>query len=137
MKTVLKSNASLLLLTFALLFGYGSMYAQGPQRGQQGPPPLPNDEQIEKMVSDLSEDLSLTDTQEKQVSDLYFAHFEEVSALVGDDNSKKPDRQVMEKVKKTFEAEVKSLLTADQQKKYDAFLKENAPKRRGQEKPNN
>jgi hypothetical protein len=136
MKTKFKKTAQFLFLSFAVLFTGLVAQAQqqgAPRGGQQGPPPLPTDEQIEKMVSNLSTELDLSETQEKQVSALYFAHFEEVEALTGEDDSR-PDRKVMEQLKEDFETEVKSVLTKDQQKQYETYLKNQKSQRGGQGK---
>ena len=124
MKTNFKKSSSLLLAILAILFSVNFAQAQprGQQGGQQGPPPLPNDEQIEEMVTELSDELSLSSAQEKQVSEAYFAHFEEVGEMTSNSNSR-PDREVMEQMRSDFETEVKSYLTKDQQKTWASLSK--------------
>ena len=102
-----------------------SQNLQAQQRGQQGPPPMPDDEQIEKMVEDLSEELSLTEDQEKQVSKKYFAHFDEVEAKI---EAGKPDRKEMETLKSDFEKDIEALLTDEQKEKYIDYLKKESTK---------
>lgn len=133
MKTKFKNATRLILVSLAILFSVTFAQAQ-PQGKQQGPPPLPNDEQIEKMVNDLSSELDLSETQEKQVSEFYFAHFEEVEAVT-DDGKSRPDREVMEQMKKDFETDVKSVLTKDQQKEFDAYMKKKESQKGGKGKP--
>lgn len=124
MQTKFKNiTVSMLVVLITMLTAYNS---QAQQRGQQGPPPLPDDEQIEQMVEDLSKTLSLTNDQEKLVSDKYFAHFDEVKAKVKEG---KPKREEMEKLKTEFEADVKSVLTDDQQDLYSSYIKEQKQKR--------
>lgn len=101
---------------------------QGQQRGQQGPPPLPDEEQIADMVSDLSKELSLTEAQESQVSNAYFTHFEELHKMIENSDSR-PNREVMEQIKSDFETEVKSYLTKEQQKEFSAYQKKQQSKR--------
>lgn len=128
MKTKVKSltTATIILAVFALFLFAGTLQAQ--PRGQQGPPKMPNDEQIKEMVQDLSETLSLTDKQEQEVSDKYTEHFAEMKAKMN--KNERPDREEMETMKSDFEEDIKSLLTKDQQKKYKSYLKENQPKPR-------
>lgn len=129
MKTKFKSltSATVILAVFVLFQFAGTLQAQ-PRGGQQGPPKMPNDEQIKEMVQDLSETLSLTEEQEQQVSDKYTEHFAEMKAKM--DGNQRPDRDEMESMKSDFEADIKSLLTKDQQKLYKSYLKENQPKPR-------
>ena len=95
-------------------------FAQAQQRGQQGPPPIPSEKEIEKMVEDLSNELSLDQEQEATISLLYVAHFEEVSDKM---ESGRPNRNEMEKLKSELETEVKDNLTDAQVTKYEAYLK--------------
>lgn len=121
MKTILKNLLRLSALAMILIITAHVTYAQ--PGGQQGPPKLPNDKQIEKMISNLSDELSLTKTQTDKVSELYKAHFKEVSDVMGDSQNSKPDRKVMEQMKEDFENDVEAVLTEDQQKLYIKFLK--------------
>lgn len=135
MKTKFKKTTRLVLVVLVAMLSVTLTQAQpgGQKGGQQGPPPLPTDDQIEKMVSDLSTELELSEAQEKQVSELYFAHFEEVEAVTDDGNSR-PDRDVMDQMKKDFETEVKSVLTKDQQKQYETYMKKQRSQRGGKGK---
>ena len=99
-----------------------SQFAQAQQRGQQGPPPTLDDDQIEAMVEDLSKELSLTADQGKEVSEKYFEHFDEVKALM---EKGRPDRKVMETLKSDFEKDIEVLLTDVQKEKYKDYLKKN------------
>lgn len=119
MKQLIKLAANGTMVLVILLISNQVIQAQ--QRGQQGPPPLPNDEQIEQMVESLSEELSLTNDQEKQVSEKYFAHFETIEKKM---TAGRPDHDEMEAMETDFEEEVKSLLTKSQQDLYSSYLKE-------------
>jgi len=88
------------------------------------------------MVTDLSKELNLDDEQEKLIGDLYVSHFDEVSEIT--ESSKKsgpPSREKMGTLKADFENEVKSLLHKDQQKLYEAYLKEKESQRKNQQRP--
>lgn len=135
MKTKIKKTTRLLFV-LGVLFSVTFVQAQqgAPRGGQQGPPPLPDDERIEEMVAELSDELSLSETQETQVSDAYFVHFEQVSEMLENGNSR-PDREVMEQMRSDFENEVKSYLTKDQQKDFDKYMKKQQSQKGGQGKP--
>lgn len=90
--------------------------------GQQGPPAVPSDKQITKMVTELDKELSLSDTQAEEVSELYFAHFKEIETI--QKSTQRPSREKMEKLDSEFETDVKKVLDNDQQKLYTAWLKE-------------
>lgn len=121
MKINIKKIAGILIIA-ALTAG---THLQAQQRDQQGPPPIPNASQIKTMVMKLSDTLVLNDAQSKQIYDLFIAHFEEVSTKI---EASKPPRSEMEALKTKFETEVKSILTTEQQKRFEFFMKENEPK---------
>lgn len=100
---------------------------QGQAGGQQGPPPVPSDKQITKMVKEVDKELSLNDEQKKQVSELYFAHFDEVENL--QKNNQRPSREKMQKLDSGFETDVMNVLDEDQQKLYTAWLKKQEKQR--------
>jgi hypothetical protein len=122
-----------ILVTAAIIFG-SIVYAQPQggrqQGGQQGPRPIPNEKQIKEMVSDLAKNISLTSTQEASVLKLYTEHFETVKEKTS--GTSKPKREEMDALKSDFEKSVKALLTTEQQKGYEAYLKKremNQPQR--------
>lgn len=119
-----------LTITIFFVFLFGLTQAQQHQR--QGPPPIPSEEQIEKIVTDLSSELSLTEEQENQVSALYFSHFKEVGELREKKQAEREkDRQEMEALRTEFEKKVKSHLTEEQQVKYDEFREKCTPRKSG------
>jgi len=137
MKRKIKTTAGTFIVIIVLLMAGNHSMAQQreQQRGQQGPPPIPDTEEINKMVTDLSKELSLTEMQEKQVSKLYFAHFEEVGKMrEKNKNSQGANRAEMEKVREGFEKDIKSILTEEQQGQFDTFQKERRSKRKGQKR---
>jgi len=126
MKTKFKKTAQLLFLSFALLIT--GVVAQAQQQGHrgnpQGPAPLPDNDQIEKMVDDLSTQLSLNESQKKQVSEMYSAHFEKAK-VIREDHKALRDAQIkqMDQFRAEFELEIKSVLTEKQQEEFDAYTK--------------
>lgn len=113
-------------LVLSLLFA-NMLAAQG-RRGQHQPPPLPNDQQIQKMVDELSQHLKLTDEQKTGVQKLFKEHFESVKKLQEQGRVAPPK---MESLRKEFESKVKALLNEKQQKAFDKFMQKQGPKGRG------
>lgn len=120
----MKTMKKISMLLIAVLITTITVNAQ--QRGQQGPPQMPDEDQIEKIVDNLTKELSLTDNQKADITEKYTAHFKEVSELM---ENGRPDREVMEEMKADFIADVNKVLTEDQQKKYEEFLEENESRR--------
>ena len=124
MKTNIRNSASVIITMVITLFTSSILYSQpgkGQQGGPQGPPPIPDSKQITVMVSDLAKEISLTSDQEASVLKLYTEHFEKVKAKTS--GNTKPKREEMESLNKDLEKNVKALLTTDQQKGYEAYLK--------------
>ncbi|WP_282054175.1 hypothetical protein [Maribacter luteus] len=120
MKTTIKKILNAALLLGAIMITGTTLAQRG---GQQGPPPLPTSDEIEEMVSDMAEEVSLDETQEAEILVLYKAHFEEVEDLT---SSGRPDRDKMEALKSDFEDEVNAVLTDEQQKLFKAYQKKNS-----------
>ena len=101
----------------------------GGKRGgsQEGSPPIPSDKEIVSIVSDLADEIDLSELQEAAVLQLYKEHFAEVKKKT---NSGRPKREEMEAVKSDFEDRVKETLTEDQQKLYIKYVKKNQSKKR-------
>lgn len=128
MNTNIKNLRKIILaLMITILTGSFALAQSG---GQQGPPPLPSDKQIEKMVKSLDKELELSENQETQVSELYFAHFEEVETM--QKQKQRASREEMNELKSEFETEVKTVLSEDQQDNYTAWLKKQEKKRSSQ-----
>lgn len=126
-----RKNNSFLSLSAILaitIFSTGLVFAQ--PRGAQGPPSPPSDKEISKMVKELDKELDLSDEQNEQVSELYFAHFDKVEELM--ESSQRPDRTKMEALDTELEEEMNALLDKDQQKLYSAWLKEQESQRSSQ-----
>lgn len=125
-KKNLRSIISALIITIATS---GFAMAQ-PGEGQQGPPSLPSDKQIEKMVKKLDKELDLTDEQNTRVSELYIAHFHKVEAKMK--SSQRPERNEMEALDTSLEKKVKAVLTEKQQETYTGLLEKQEKNRNGQ-----
>ena len=116
-----------LIITIVFSLSTNLVAQQHRRSQQQGPPPIPNAQQIEKMVNNLSKELSLSSEQETRVLELYNEHFEEVRIKTS--GNARPNREEMQKLKKDFEEKVRVELSSEQQKKYDVYIKEhNKPK---------
>lgn len=74
----MKRSIILLIISFIMVFT-GMIHAQG-RRGDRIPP-IPNEEQIQKMVDELSGKLNLTDEQKSRIENLYREHFETMKKL--------------------------------------------------------
>jgi hypothetical protein len=134
LKRVTKATNFISLLVITFFFALTAQ-AQGQQGKQQGPPPLPDAEQIEEMIDDVSTTLSLSEDQKEQVSALYIAHFEKATELTKDSSLKGDDqRTAMDKLKEDFEEEVNAVLTKEQQKLFAAYQKKNGQPQGGQQK---
>lgn len=128
MNTKYFSNAASLLLIIAIFFISGNLFAQQGER--KGPPKLPSDTEIDEMVSELSEELSLSKDQETKIHALYTEHFAEVKTSM---SGERKSREEMEAYRTKFEDQVKNLLNDDQQELFDEFQKSNN-KRSGEQR---
>lgn len=124
----MKANIKTILLIIVAIVTTNIVSAQ--EGRPQGPPPIPSDKQIKEMVTELSKELSLADEQEEKVSDLYFDHYEKVAEQQELNKAKKGEgREAMQKLNKELEDSVNDLLTEDQQKIYESYLKQQQSKR--------
>ncbi len=115
---------TMLLMLISLIIT-GNLFAQ-----RQGPPKLPDSEQIVKMVDELAEALTLTNEQNSAITDLYMAHFEDAKELMEENKGdRESQREAMEDLKKDFDNRVKELLNDDQIAKYEAYMKDRKPDR--------
>ncbi len=137
----MKTIKSILVVVILLVSSY--TFAQGPpggrqggQRGQRGgeqrseketPPPIPDSKEIFQMISDLSNELSLSEEQETNIHKLYTEHFAEVKKLTS--GNSRPDREEMEAKKAAFEEAVEAELTEEQVSKYKANQKKQKKRR--------
>ncbi len=117
-------------------------YAQS--HGKKGPPPIPDNSSVEKMVDNLALELELSKDQKSKVSNLYTEHFDLMRQMAEESKvtGKKASRKAMETIKSDFESNVKAFLTKEQQIKYDEYIIkmknywENRPSHKSGSKPN-
>lgn len=124
----MKNLKSIVIIISVLLSSM--IYAQPPGGGQdrqQGPPPIPNAKQIKKMVSQLADEINLSEEQESTVLKLYQEHFEEVEEMTS--GQEKPNRKEMDSLKSNFQNQVEDVLNDDQKTVYQEYLKEQSVKK--------
>ena len=127
MKNRNKVSARIILAIAVLFLGCQIGLAQRSQGGQGGPPPIPDQEQIDKMVDKLSEELDLSDDQKKVIQQKYEDHFKILESKMKEG---RPDRNVMDAIKSDFENEVKAVLTDEQKIKYEKLMKKEQKRQR-------
>ena len=120
-------NTSRIVTAIMITFLTGSMAVAQPGGG---PPQAPSDKQIKKMVKELDKELDLSNKQNEQVSELYFAHADKVEAKLK--SNQRPARSEMEALDSKLEKEVKSVLDTNQQKLYTVWLKKQEKQRSSQ-----
>ena len=125
MKAIKSILAIAFFLTCSLTFAQPP--GGGQRDGQQGPPPIPNNKQITQLVSDLADNLSLSDEQEVKVLELYKEHFAQVKAKTSGNSRLK--REEMEALNTALVKKVKAELTKEQTSKYEAYLKKQSKQR--------
>jgi periplasmic protein CpxP/Spy len=121
-----------------LLTGSAAAVAQGGRPGgprfggmnQGAPPALPDSTGIVKIVDEMSQALSLSPDQKKQVSDLHFTHFSEACSQRGNTGGdRQAQREKMDALRTRFESKIKALLNDEQQTKFEKLAKNRGPLR--------
>lgn len=123
-------NTGILLIIAAMLCVSGNLLAQQQQNRNQPPKP-PSTEEVNQMVDKLSTNLSLSESQKKEVSKLFTVHFNETRGSMNN-NEKNSSREEMEKNKRNFEEQAKSLLNDEQKTEFDKFMKSRGPQHKQQ-----
>lgn len=112
------------IILIQVLFAFTCITLAQPPKNQkeplQGPPPIPSSEQITKMVDHLAKEISLSKEQKETILDLHLQHFKEIKAKMCADNP--PVRKEMEALRREFEKDIKSILSAEQQRDFDQFM---------------
>lgn len=125
-KQILKSVILATYILISLSVGAQNQSHEGHKR--QGPPPLPTQEQINERIARLSNELALTEAQEKQVTEIFNAHFAQMKEIRdAHEAEQKKDRQEMEKHRKNFEEEIKGVLNTEQQEKFEQIRQNHKP----------
>lgn len=101
----------------------GTAFAQSNRR--TGPPKPPSKEQQQRMINGLSHQLSLTESQKKQVTVLFAQHFEEMQTAMK--SQQRPGKKAMDAKRDAFHQQIKTVLNPTQQKKFEEFLKNHRP----------
>lgn len=96
---------------------------QRPQ-GEMQQPALPDSSQVERMMTELTELLSLDDGQRAEITALHLAHFAAVGELT---SQGRPSRKDMEALRAEFEADVKALLDEEQVAGFEDFVASRRP----------
>ena len=111
-------------------------FAQGPPKGEQGPPPIPTEQQIEKMVAELSSELSLNEDQQTRLHGLYVDHFKELNELRGSqEGPREGQRKKMEALRASFEKEVQADFSKEQRELFAAYQAKRGENRMGKRRP--
>ena len=118
-------NTDILLIIATMLFISGNLLAQQ-QQERNRPPKPPSATEVNKMVDELSTNLSLSEAQKQKVSDLFTAHFNEARESMNN-NERNVSREEMEKKRRNFEEQIKSLLNDEQKTEFDKFMKSRGP----------
>lgn len=120
-----KFNPIIFLIVLTMLCLTINLSAQQkPER--EGPPKPPSAVEVNKMVDDLSITLSLNESQKKVVSDLFTSHFNEIRESL-ENKQEKLSHEDMESNRRSFEEQIKNLLTEDQKVEFDKFMKNHGP----------
>ncbi len=125
MKAIIRKRLLFLYMVLIASTSFAQPGGQG-RGGPQGPPKVPNSDEIVEIVSELSKKLSLDKEQESTILNLFQKHF---AALENKTKSGRPDREEMEAFKKTFEAQVDEILSEEQQELFKQFQKEKMKER--------
>lgn len=145
----MKNRIPMLMLAALLAVATGALAQQGddqdappPQGDQNGPPMQGGNGQGENMghggrggrggrmdpdkqVKTLSDKLSLTKDQQSKVRSIYTDQQKQMQSLMQDQSISREDkRSKFEQMRSDTDSQVRSVLTGDQQQKFDAMLKE-------------
>ncbi len=127
MKTKIRLTPIILLASFIFLLS--NLSAQDMQRKPQGPPQIPSEKQIEKMISDLETKLSLSETQKQKMTEIMNDHFKTMKTVQEKyKKSHEAERKEMETLKGDFDNEIKSVLSKEQEVLFKEFMKEKRPR---------
>lgn len=99
-----------------------------PERKGERPTRVPDEKQVEEMVSRLATDLKLSEAQQTKVLELYKAHFKVVmEAMSQEKTDREANREAMETMREKFEKLVKAELTEEQAKVFDKIQAQHGP----------
>ncbi len=102
----------------------------------QHPPMLPDSVQVEKMLTELTQELSLSDSQQEQIREIQLIHFKKAKEMMEQNRAEhEQKRDAMEQSRKEFEKKILSVLTAEQQEKFIRFTETHRPPHQGEPHP--
>ena len=116
------SRFTQLLILFSVVTVLSTRLWAQPNERRQGPM-LPDSTQIAHLVHELSTTLSFSDEQNTKMSELHFAHFDQVKELM----QKNTSREMMDKVKKEFEEKLMAVLDDEQKGDYAKLIQARKP----------
>ncbi len=80
---------------------------------------------MKQMVADMAKELSLSDDQQLKIEEIHYAHMQEMKALHDKyKNNCEGEPEAHHKLMQKLEGDIKAVLNADQQAKYDEFIKD-------------
>ena len=92
------------------------------------PPMVPDSTQIIQMVNEIASALSLSATQKVQISDLYFAHFEDIKTMTRQaEKDRENHHKIMDSKRTEFENQVKAVLTNKQKAEFEKMPRQRPP----------
>ncbi len=127
------------ILTFIFLLGLyiGVSSAAAAQERHPGPPPIPDEAQITKMIEDLKTKLNLDGNQAEKIKALHMEHFKQIKSM--QENHRKQmeaDKAEHDKLQAEFEAKIEKELSKEQFEKFKQIMKENHRRKRpGKKRP--
>jgi len=94
---------------------------KGPHHGHG----MPDSCHIQMMIDDMATAIALTDVQKQQITEIHYAHMQEVKALhEKSTNDCEGNRIAHDQLRQKMDEDVKAVLNKEQQIKYDEFIKE-------------
>ena len=125
MSTIVKNNLINLALVVVIITGLSAQDMRHPTQ----PPMAPDSTQIIQMVNEMASALYLSATQKIQISDLYFAHFEEVKMLMEQmEADRENHRKIMDSKRTEFENQLKAVLTNKQKAEFEKMQQQRPPR---------
>ena len=116
--------------TFVMLLLMGSANLQAQKHKPHLPHALPDSAQVEKMVAHISGELQLSDAQKEAISKSFHQHFKKVKTVRENYTEvHQQERQQMEKLKKSLDEEILSVLKPEQQAQFKELQKNRRPQR--------
>jgi Spy/CpxP family protein refolding chaperone len=122
MKTIWKIGMIVSAITLLPLHDIKAQPGPGhPRGGGFGPSDSCN---IQLMVDDMAKQLSLTDQQKQQILEIHYKHMQDMKALQGKyKNDCVGEREARLQLRQKLDADIKAVLTQDQQTKWNEFIK--------------